>query len=124
MGNRLTKNSTTYTYGDADQMLTAGGVSYGYDVRGNQTSRGSDTFTWDHENRMTQAVIGGTTSTYAYNGDGVRTNRTIAGSPVNYVWDVAADMPYLLQDGTNTYVWGLGLVSVTDGTGGQTYRTL
>jgi RHS repeat-associated protein len=121
-GNRLTKNGTTYTYGDADQMLTAGGVSYGYDVRGNQTSRGSDTFAWDHENRMTQAVVSGTTASYVYNGDGVRMSRTIGGQAVSYTWDVAAGMPFLLQDGTNTYVYGLGMVYWVDGSGNPTYR--
>ncbi len=60
---------TPYTY-DADQMTTAGGVSYGYDANGSQTSRGADTFTYDHENRLTQSVVGGVTSTSTYNGDG------------------------------------------------------
>ncbi len=127
VGNRLSKNATAYTYGDADQMLTAAGVSYGYDVRGNQTNRGSDTFSWDHENRMTQAVIGGQSSTYAYNGDGVRTGRTTGGQTSSYVWDIAARIPVILQDitGTNTttYVYGLGLISTTDNGGTQTYRT-
>jgi len=36
-------------------------------------------FTWDHENRMTQAVIGGATSSYVYNGDGVRASSTTGG---------------------------------------------
>ncbi|HLF79735.1 MAG TPA: RHS repeat-associated core domain-containing protein [Dehalococcoidia bacterium] len=74
-GNRLTKNSSSFTYGAADEMLTAGGVSYGYDIRGNQTSRGSDSFTWDHENRMTSATIAGATSNYTYNIDGLRTDQ-------------------------------------------------
>ena len=86
MGNRTqtTDNCTptAYTYDAGDQMLTAAGVSYGYDNNGNQTSRGSDTFGWDHENRMTSTSIGGTTGTYTYNGDGLRTTRTIAGSSV------------------------------------------
>src|SRR5262245_33817784 len=71
---------------------------------------------------MTQAVIGGQTSSYVYNGDGVRTSRTTGGSTTNYTWDVAAAYPLALQDGTNTYVYGLGLISTTDGSGNQTYR--
>jgi hypothetical protein len=53
-------------------MLTAGGVSYQYDERGNQTDRGSDEFVWDHENRMAGLTIGSTIASYAYNGDGLR----------------------------------------------------
>jgi RHS repeat-associated protein len=30
-------------------------------------------------------------------------------------------LPKLLQDGTNTYVYGIGLISTTDGSGNQTY---
>ena len=61
-------------------MTAAGGQTYCYDNNGNQTRRnattcpntGGDAFTWDYENRLTQAVIGGTTSNYTYDGDGVR----------------------------------------------------
>jgi RHS repeat-associated protein len=121
VGNRLTKNGATYSYDNADQMTQAAGVSYGYDANGNQTARASDTFAWDHENRLKQAVISGATSTYAYNGDGLRVSRTVGGQTANYVWDVASGLPVILQDGTNTYVWGLGLISITDGSGNQTY---
>jgi hypothetical protein len=54
-----------------DISVTGSGATtttFTYDASGNQTGRGSDTFTWDHENRMTQAVIGGATSSCVYNG--------------------------------------------------------
>ncbi len=115
MGTRLTKNSTSYTYNAADRMLTAGGTSYGYDNNGNQTGRGSDTFGWDHENRRTSTSIGGTSGTYAYNGDGLRASRTIGGSTVSYRWDAASGLPVILQDSaSNTYVYGLDLISRAD----------
>jgi YD repeat-containing protein len=34
-----------------------------------------------------------------------------------------AGLPVVLQDGTNTYVYGLDLISSTDGSGDQTYFT-
>lgn len=102
-------------------MTVAGGVTYGYDNNGNQTSRGVDTFSYDHENRLTQTVIGGTTSSSVYNGDGLRMSHTIGGQTTNYTWDVATDLPVVLHDGTNTYVYGLDLISATDGAGAQTY---
>jgi RHS repeat-associated protein len=61
-------------------------------------------------------VIGGNTSTYAYNGDGLRMSRTAGGATTNYVWDVAAGLPVVLQDGTNTYVYGLDLIASVTGT--------
>jgi hypothetical protein len=39
-----------------------------------------------------------------------------AADTTSYVWDVAAGLPVILQDGTNTYVYGLGLISTYDGT--------
>ena len=94
-------------------------VSYGYDDNGNQTGRGSDSFTYDHDNRLTQAVIGGNTSTYAYNGDGLRASRTAGGVTANYVWDVAAGLPTILQETaaghTTYYVYGLDLIASVQG---------
>jgi YD repeat-containing protein len=119
VGNRLSKNSTAYTYDAAEQMRAAGGVSYGYDANGNQTSRGTDTFSYDHENRLTGEVIGGATSIYTYNGDGLRVSRTAGGVTTSYTWDVASGLPVVLQDGTNTYVYGLVL---QDGFGGRIPR--
>jgi YD repeat-containing protein len=93
-----------------------------HDDNGNQTSRSSDTFEYDHENRLTQAVIGGNTSTYAYNGDGLRASQTVGENTVSYTWDVNAGLPVVLQDSDgNTYVYGLDLISVTDDSSVQTY---
>jgi YD repeat-containing protein len=121
VGNRLTKNSTTYAYNAADQLTSTGGVNYTYDNNGNQTGRGSDTFAWDYENRLTSATISGTQTTYTYNGDGLRQTRASGGNTTSYVWDVAAKVPMMLQDGTSTFVYGLGLISTTDGSANQTY---
>ena len=123
VGNRLTKNATAYTYDNADEMLTAAGVAYGYDNNGNQTGRSNDTFTYDHENRLTQSVISGAASSSVYNGDGVRMSHTVGAQTTSYAWDVNAGLPVVLQDGTNTYVYGLDLISATDGSGDPTYFT-
>jgi RHS repeat-associated protein len=63
------------------------------------------------------------TTTQAYRSDGLRHSRTAAGVTTTYTWDVSAGLPVVLQDGANTYLYGLGgsLVSQTNGTGVQTY---
>ncbi len=103
-------------------MTAAGEVSYCFDQNGNQTSRGADTFGYDHEDRMTSTSIGGTAATYTHNGDGLRMSRAIGGSSVSYRWDVGAGLPVILQDSAgNSYVYGLDLISRTDSGGTQEY---
>jgi RHS repeat-associated protein len=46
----------------------------------------------------------------------------VDGVTTSYTWDVAAGLPVVLQDGTNTYVYGLDLISTTDNAGVQTYN--
>jgi len=50
-------------------------------------------------------------------------SHTVGTATANYVWDVNRGVPQVLQDGTNTYVYGLVLISGTDGSGSQTYYT-
>ena len=60
---------------------------------------------------------------YAYNGDGLRTSRTIGGTTATYVWDQNAATPAILRDGAgNRYVYGLDLISRTDSGGNQEYE--
>ncbi len=124
-GNRLSKadpnTTTSYTYDNADRMTAAGGVNYIYDSNGNQTGRGSDTFGWDALNRMITATVASTNITYTYRGDGLRHTKLAGSTTTTYTWDVNAGLPTVLRDGTYTYVYGLGLVSQTDGSGAQTY---
>jgi len=79
-------------------------------------------FTYDHENRLTQSVVGGVTSSSVYNGDGLRMSHTEGVVTTTYTWDVAAGLPVVVQDSDNTYVYGLDLISTTDGAGVQTYH--
>jgi RHS repeat-associated protein len=129
VGNRTRKNSTTsyYVYDPADQLqctrstspdtCTGGVTSFGYDLNGNQTAKGNDSFQWDRENRLTSATVNSATTTYSYNGDGLRVARTSAGVTTYYTWDVAGGLPMLLQDGTNTFVYGDRLLYTATGTG-------
>jgi hypothetical protein len=52
-------------------------------------------------------------------------SRSSGGTTTTYVWDVAAGLPQVGQEttgsNTNSYVYGLGRISVTDQGGTQTY---
>ncbi len=46
------------------------------------------------------------TATYTYNGDGTRASKTTGGVTETFVWDQTTDLPMLLKDSTNYYVYG------------------
>ena len=89
-------------------------MSYTWDNNGNLTNRGSDSFAWDYEDRMTSATVGGTTWSYAYRGDGLRDSATSGGVTRGFTWDVNAGLPVILDDGS-PYIYGAGLVSQVSG---------
>ncbi len=103
-------------------MTAAAGINYCYNANGSQTRRngsncstGGDVFGWDDWNRMASANIsGGSNTTYTYNGDGVRTKKTIGSTITEYFQDIAGDLPRVAADRVdstwNYYVYGNGLI--------------
>src|SRR2546429_7246192 len=73
-GNRLSQNvngaTSSYSYNAAGQLTTAGSTAYAYDAAGNLTAAGPDSFSWDWAGQLVQATVGGTSSSYRYDGDG------------------------------------------------------
>jgi RHS repeat-associated protein len=73
-GNR---DSTGYATGAGNELTNSPGVTYAYDNDGNiisaVTSTGTTTYTYDYEDRMTNATLNGTViATYTYNAFGQR----------------------------------------------------
>ena len=114
--------TASYTYDGAGRMTAAAGVNYCYDANGNQTRRngsncstGGDVFTWDAWNRLgTANISGGSNTTYTYNGDGVRTKKTVGSTITEYYQDVASGLPRVAADKSGTiwnyYVYGNELI--------------
>jgi len=131
MTTRVQKAGGTTDAAIADQPLTAAGVtgsrtathsvstqlvgalitlrpaqtSLGYDQQGNRTSvlpltGAATTLGYDQANRLTS------TATYAYNGDGLRTAKTVSGITTTETWDTSTSIPTLLTDGTTAYIYG------------------
>ncbi len=114
VGNRLTKDSDDYTYDAADRLTDLEGVTYGYDDNGNLTNRGSDSFSWDAADRLTSATVSSVTTTFVYNGDGLRESLTTGGSTTTFTWDLAQGIPQILDDGDLRYIYGLGRIAQVD----------
>jgi RHS repeat-associated protein len=117
-GNRLTQTSggltTNYTHDEIDRLTATGGnfvSTSSYDDNGNRTSvsyglGGTDSFSYDWNNRLTQATVGGSTVDYAYSGDDLRTSRTEGGITESYLWDRLSALPAMVSDGATTSIHG------------------
>lgn len=93
VGNRQTENSTTYTYYQGTNRLSgAGGTSFNYDNNGNTTSETTRTYTYNQNQRLIQAVMGGTTANYTYNGNGQRVKKNISGSTTVFHYSLSGQL--------------------------------
>ncbi len=76
------------------------------------------------QSKFSGGVVQGsrTSSTYGYNGDGLRTSQTSGGTTSGFVWAVAEAVPPLLSDGTKSFIYGPnGPIKQIDGNGAATY---
>jgi len=91
--------------GAAQVKLSAGSATVIFDVTGYYTSVATSTYTYDEANQLTSAVTPSGSGTYGYNGDGLRTSKTVSGVTSHYTWHVTAGPPLLLSDDANYYVY-------------------
>jgi RHS repeat-associated protein len=110
---------STLAYDPADELIsltkTLAGVQvqklqYSYDADGNRTQRtdqtgATTTYTYDQANRLTN--FNGIAQ-YSYNGDGLRMGKTVKSAAEAFTWNVASQLPLLIQDGATRYVTGPG----------------
>jgi RHS repeat-associated protein len=115
VGNRQTMDSpdgeVSYTYDAANRLTSVGGVTYTWDDNGNLTSDGVRSYSYDHANRLTQVTQGAQTTQFAYNGDGVRTSKTVSGDTTQYILDLAATLPVVVSDTEAVYLYGLDIIA-------------
>jgi RHS repeat-associated protein len=128
VGNRVglvsTAGTTSYTYDDADRMLTAGTSTFQYDPNGNQigktTGSTAITYSYDALNLLTAASGSGINSGYHYDGDGNRVSQTVPTGTYQYQNDTASALPVVLSetgpDGGIDYLYGRSVVSATSST--------
>jgi len=117
--------TSTLTYDNAHELTgttTLSGtailhnLSFVYNKNGDRTSQtdsvsgAKSTFGYDQADRLITATIGITTSSYSYDGDGLRQSKTVTTTQgtttTAETWDSAEGLPALLQDGGTRYVMG------------------
>jgi YD repeat-containing protein len=129
LGNLTVKATSKYTYAgtgyanpDAVTQVANGTAtsSFAYDNNGNLTSAGSSTFSWDYNNRMTQAVTAGSaTSTYSYDYAGNRVTQVVGSTTTVYpnkYYSITSTTNGATTTATTTvYVWnGDTLIATID----------
>jgi RHS repeat-associated protein len=84
------------------------------------TARGSSSYSYNAANQLTAATVAGpTTTSYAYDGDGLRLSSTTGATTTSYTWDTNQSVPQLIAESNGgselrRYVWAGadGLMSV------------
>jgi RHS repeat-associated protein len=93
----------TYSYNEVGERIKTEPASgpawkYGYNQAGDLTS----------VTRLKGTETPAIEDTYTYNGDGLRTAETRSGATTYLAWDTAETLPLILNDGTNSYIYGPG----------------
>jgi RHS repeat-associated protein len=113
-----TKTGTsTNTFNEGDEQEKGTGVTYGYDESGERRKRTPTTgpvttYGYDQAGNLTAVTRpkeGETTEindSYAYNGDSLRASQTVAGTTTYMAWDESKELPLLLSDTANSYIYG------------------
>lgn len=84
--------------------------TFSYDAEGDRigfvTSNGqSQTYTYNQALELTGV---GSEVSYTYSGDGLRMSKTVGTTTTPFTWDVSTELPTVLEDGTNDYIYGPG----------------
>jgi RHS repeat-associated protein len=108
---------STNKYDVASEIEKSTGASYGYDELGERTKRTptsgpATTYSYDQARNLIgvtrphEGEVAAIEDSYAYNGDGLRMSQTISGSTTYLAWETASQLPLLLNDGQNSYIYG------------------
>ena len=115
--NPTTEGSSTNTFNEGDELEKGTGTTYAYDELGERTKAtpekgGATTYGYDQAGnlisveRPEKESVPKIEDTYAYNGEGLRTSQTISGTTSYLAWDMSEELPLILSDGTNSYIYG------------------
>jgi len=81
-GSNMPSNSVTPS-ATTNRITDAG---YAYDLAGNMTSDGSNTLTYDAENRVTNSANSGSAGAYVFDGNSLRVQKTVSGATTVYIF--------------------------------------
>jgi RHS repeat-associated protein len=77
---------TSATYNSANQQTSFANQTLSYDLNGNLTGDGANTYTWNARNQLA-SISGQTTASFQYDASGRRVSKTINGTTTSYLYD-------------------------------------
>lgn len=133
--NPTTEGSSSNTFNEGDELEKGTGETYAYDELGERTKatpeKGPATTYGDDQagnlisaERLKEGETSEIKDTYAYNGEDLRTSQTISSTTTYMAWDMTEELPLILSDETNSYIYGPGGIPVeqiNNSTGAVTY---
>ncbi len=112
--------STTNTFNAASELTgTSAGAVYAYNEEGERTkaspsSGPTTTYKYNQAGELTainrpgEGATAPIEDTYTYDGGGLRVAEAISGTTHYLTWDTSEELPLLLSDGSNSYIYGPG----------------
>jgi RHS repeat-associated protein len=112
-------------YNANNQQTAWGGQTNTFDLNGNLTSDGTNTYTWDARDRLV-GISGGVTASFTYDPTGRRASKTIAGTTTQFLYDGPNPVQELSGAGAvlANLLTGLGIDEYFTRTDGSGRRTL
>jgi RHS repeat-associated protein len=127
--------ATTQTFNEGDELTEGTGVKYSYDAvgeRSEQSPSGGPATSYGYDQagdltsveRKKEGETAEIKDSYGYDGNGLRVSQTISGTTSYVAWDVSGELPLLINDGTNSYIYGPAGLPVEQISGGGTVTYL
>ncbi len=121
----LPQTLASATYNSDNQQLTVGSQTLTYDLNGNVTSDGINTYTWTARNQLT-TISGPVPASFVYDGAGRRTRKTINGTMTDFLYDGVNPVQEVSGAGAASLLTGLGIDEYfvrTDTSGASAFLT-
>ena len=99
---------TGASYNANNQQVAFGGQTLTYDLNGNLTSDGTNTYTWDARNRLA-AITGPVPASFVYDATGRRARKAINGTVTDFLYDGVNPTQELSGAGAASLLTGLGI---------------
>jgi RHS repeat-associated protein len=121
-----------YTYNAADELEKGPEATYAYNEDGRRTETKpttgpTTTYGYDQAGNLTSVTrpeaeeVKKIEDSYTYDGDDLRESQTINGTTTNLTWDTAEEVPRILSDESNYYLYGPNNLVIEQITGGATH---